>query len=341
MREVNDICQWVEAGEGQSVESLDCIEWELQNFSPVLQPQPSLTPTPTEPFWEVICQYTNTLCTTQKQTYLTNSLLQDIAVFHENDSTKLEDWLTDIETAADLTNESWSKLAKANARGLTHTWVTEAINSDKFWEEIKDLLWLKLCNANIHTYTSHFMDIQLWVKESLAAYIHRFKTEAKRCNFKNDAATIRIFVKGLKSAHSAHIYEKGPPTLTDSISEVEKLNATQQLKAMIIPPSTVNVMSNEEDCCFQCQESGHIAQNCPHIGCYKCNNYGHIVMDCPYRIPPAGMPATHHKSHKNHHARSCLKHHHEDRDRQSQSRSQSHYQRHHRSSHHDLDGGPL
>ena len=39
----------------------------------------------------------------------------------------------------------------------------------------------------------------------------------------------------------------------DAISEVEKLNATQFM-AMIISPSTVNVMLNEEDCCFQCQE---------------------------------------------------------------------------------------
>ena len=36
----------------------------------------------------------------------------------------------DIETAADLTNESWVKLAKAKLRGLTHTLVIEAINSD-------------------------------------------------------------------------------------------------------------------------------------------------------------------------------------------------------------------
>ena len=26
MREINDLCQWVEAGEGQPAESLDCIE---------------------------------------------------------------------------------------------------------------------------------------------------------------------------------------------------------------------------------------------------------------------------------------------------------------------------
>ena len=71
------------------------------------------------------------MCTTQKQSNLTNSLLQDIAVFNEYDSTKLEDWLMDIETAADLTNGSQAKLAKAKSRGLTHTLVMEAINSEK------------------------------------------------------------------------------------------------------------------------------------------------------------------------------------------------------------------
>ena len=98
----------------------------------------------------------------------------------------------DIETATDQTNESQAKLAKAKLRGLTHTLVTEAIKSDNSWEEIKDLLGLKLCNANIYTYTSCFMDIQQQEKESLAAYIHGFKTKAKRCNFTNDAATISI-----------------------------------------------------------------------------------------------------------------------------------------------------
>ena len=169
----------------------------------------------------------------------------------------------DIETTAYVTNKSQAKLAKAKLRGLTHTLVMEAINSDKSWDEIKDLLQLKLCNANIHTYTSHIMEIQQWEKESLAAYIHRLKTEAKRCNFTNDATTIRIFIKRLKNAHSLaiHIYEKGPQKFTDPISEVEKLNAIQQLTATIIQPSTVNMMSHKEDHCFQCQEQGHIAQN--------------------------------------------------------------------------------
>ena len=74
----------------------------------------------------------------------------------------------------------------------------ESIYSEKCWEEIKDLPRLKLCNTNIHTYTSHFMAIQKWEKESLAAYIHQFKTKIKWCNLKNDTTTIRIFVKGLK-----------------------------------------------------------------------------------------------------------------------------------------------
>ena len=99
-----------------------------------------------------MCQYTNTLCTTQKQTHLTNSLLQKITVFNEYESTKLEDWLMDIETAADLTDESWAKLEKAESRGLSHTLVMEAINSDKSWEENKG--FIKNTNCAMLTYIS-------------------------------------------------------------------------------------------------------------------------------------------------------------------------------------------
>ena len=130
MREIYDLHQWVEAGEGQPAEGLDIIEWELQNLSLMLQPQPTSTPTPAEPFKEVIHQYTSTACITQKQTNLTNSLLLDIAVFNEYHSTKLEEWLMDIKVAADLTNESWAKLAKAKLRGLMHwSWKQSALKS--------------------------------------------------------------------------------------------------------------------------------------------------------------------------------------------------------------------
>ena len=138
------------------------------------QTQHTSTQTPTEPMGEVIQQYTDTLCTTQKQTDVTNLPLQDITIFNYNNSSKLEEWLADLETAADLPNESRAKLAKAKSRGLTCTLVTEAINLDKSWKNIQDLLRLKLCNAYNHTYTSHFMDIQQWQSGSLAAYVHRF-----------------------------------------------------------------------------------------------------------------------------------------------------------------------
>ena len=46
----------------------------------------------------------------------------------------------DIEMAADLTSESRARLAKVKLRGLMCTLVTEAITSNKSWDEIKDLL---------------------------------------------------------------------------------------------------------------------------------------------------------------------------------------------------------
>ena len=95
--------------------------------------------------------------------------------------------------------------------------------------------------------------------KSLAVYIHHFKRKAKRCNFTNGAATIRIYVKGLKNTHivATGVYEKGPQTVADAISKVEKLQAAQQLTATLLPPSTVNVMSNEEGRCFQCRVRSH------------------------------------------------------------------------------------
>ena len=221
-REIHTLQQHIEAGEGQPAEGLDhvdCLELELQTLSLTLSMPPTSTPTPTEPFGVVVHQYMDTLCATQKQAHLINSILQDIAVFNEQDTTKLEEWLTDKETAMDLTKESWAKLVKAKSRWLTRTIVMKAIYSENTWDDIKDLLRLKLCNANIHTYTSPFINIQQQKKESLVAYVHQFKTEAKCCNFSNDAATIRIFLKGLKNTQSlvARIYKKDPQTQKDTI----------------------------------------------------------------------------------------------------------------------------
>ena len=127
------------------------------------------------------------------------------------------------------------------------------------------------------------MEIQQKEKESLVAYIHCFKREASRCKFNNDAATIRIFIKWLKNAHTlaTRVYKKEPQSLADAIREVEKLQAAQQLTATLLSSSLVNVMSSDGDKCFQCQASGHMACHSPCIKCFDCDEYGHVAADCP------------------------------------------------------------
>ena len=131
--------------------------------------------------------------------------------------------------ATDILTESCTHLAEAKSHGLTHMLICKATQTGKCWDEIKGILRLKLCNANIHTCTSCFMEIQQKDNETLAAYIHCFKTAAKQCAFDNDTAAIHIFVKGLRDAHStaAKIYEEVPQTLAEVIKLVEKLNVTQ------------------------------------------------------------------------------------------------------------------
>ena len=106
-----------------------------------------------EPLDEALQQYTETLCNAQNRTTLVNTLLQDTTIFNSNDCPQLEDCLIDIETAADLTSEARTKLAQAKSKGLTCMLITKALNSDKSWDEIKDLLHLKICNLDIHTST--------------------------------------------------------------------------------------------------------------------------------------------------------------------------------------------
>ena len=102
-------------------------------------------------------------------------MLQDIPTLNGNDSSQLGDWLTDIETASKLTGKSRTKLAQAKSKGLVRTLILEALTLHKTREEIKDSLHLKLCNSDIHTSISHFIDIQQKEQESLAAYVHHFK----------------------------------------------------------------------------------------------------------------------------------------------------------------------
>ena len=93
-----------------------------------------------DPIENMLDKYTETLCTTQKKTSLESSLLQDIPTLNGQDSSQLEDWLTDIETASELTGESRTKLAQAKSKGLMRTLISEALTAQKNWEEIKDSL---------------------------------------------------------------------------------------------------------------------------------------------------------------------------------------------------------
>ena len=156
--------------------------------------------------------YTDTLCTRRRESNLTTAMLQDISTFDGQDSSKLEDWFMDIETTADVLTESHTCLTEAKSHGLTHTLICEATQTGKCWDEIKGILRSKLCNANIHTYTSRFVEIQQKDNEFLAAYIHHFKTATKQCAFDNDTMAIHIFVKGLRESPTvaSTIYEKDP-----------------------------------------------------------------------------------------------------------------------------------
>ena len=95
---------------------------------------------------------------------------------------------------------------------------------------------------------------------------------------------------------AARIYKRDWQTSKEAITEREKLNAAQQLTTTILPSSMVNMVSKEDDQCFQCQEPGHITWHCPHIRCHECKEYRHIVMDCTNKISPSGTPAQHHKA---------------------------------------------
>ena len=197
--------QFVEDRDNEPREAIHDLEQRLYRLALTL----CQSDTPIE---NVLDRYTKTLCTAQKKTSLESSLLQDIPILNGQDSSQLEDWLTDIETASELTGESRTKLAQAKSRGLVRTFISKALTAQKSWEEIKDSLHLKISNVDIHTSISRFMDIQQTDKESLATYVHRFKWEASRCKFNNDVTIIRIFLKGLKNAHTiaTKVYEKDP-----------------------------------------------------------------------------------------------------------------------------------
>ena len=168
LSETECLKQAVEDRDNDPREAIQQLEQRLNQSTLTLCPS-------SDPIEQVLGKYSKTLCSIQKKTSLGSSLLQDIPTLNGKDSSQLEDWLTYIETASELTGESRTKIAQAKSEGLVRTLISEALTAQKTWEEIKDSLRLKISNADIHTSISHFMDIQQTDKESLATYVHRFK----------------------------------------------------------------------------------------------------------------------------------------------------------------------
>ena len=108
LAEMENIKQFVEEKYRKPRDAIQEIEQRLNDLSLALCQQHS-------PIKNVLDQYTETLCTAQKKTSLENTLLQDIPILNGQDSSQLEDWLTDIESAAELTNKSRTKLAQAKS----------------------------------------------------------------------------------------------------------------------------------------------------------------------------------------------------------------------------------
>ena len=146
--------QTIEDRDNDPRDAIHQLEQKLSQLTLTLHP-------PSEPIEEVLDKHTDTLCNAQKKTSLESSLLQDISTLNGQDSSQLEDWLTDIEMASQLTGESRTKLAQAKLRGLVRTLISEALTSQKTWEEIKDCLHLKL-----QTQTSTCQLATLWTSNN-------------------------------------------------------------------------------------------------------------------------------------------------------------------------------
>ena len=126
---------------------------------------------------------------------LSISVLNDIETFDGKQGHKLDNWLADVENAVAIVEENEVVVAKGKARGLARDLIKE--HESQPWHHIKEQLCNRLNNASIHTYTLRFMEIRQKDSETLTAYIHRFKKEAKHCDFDSHPAKIRIFLKGL------------------------------------------------------------------------------------------------------------------------------------------------
>ena len=123
--------QTIEDRDNDPRDAIHQLEQKLNQLTLTLCP-------PSEPTEEVLDKYTDTSCNAEKKTSSESSLLQDIPTLNGQDSSQLEDWLTDLQMALELTGESRTKLAQAKSRGLVRTLISEALTLHKTLEEIKD-----------------------------------------------------------------------------------------------------------------------------------------------------------------------------------------------------------
>ena len=262
-------------------------------------------------------------------------VLNDIDTFDGKQGHKLDDWLADVENAAAIVEEDEVVVAKGKVRGLARDLIRE--HESQPWHHIKEQLRNCLINASIHIYTSRFMEIQQKDSETLTAYIHRFKKEAKHCDFDSHPAKIRIFFKGLinSSRIAQSVYEKGPTTIEDTIGIVEKISSAQHIAVSFSQNHQISMMKRgpndhhmpnhhhmpNQDC-SNCGQLGHPWFTCPRIICNGCNQCGHIYRHCWERIPLSGT-ASPPENHHNHGRRPSRPQYPTSRrdDRRSQSRS--------------------
>ena len=218
---------------------------------------------------------------------LSISVLNNIDTFDGKQGHKLDDWLADVENAAAIVEEDEVVVAKGKARGLARDLIREHENQP--WHHIKEQLRNCLNNASIHTYTSRFMEIQQKDSETLTAYIHRFKKEAKHCDFDSHPAKIRIFLKGLinSSITTLSVYEQGPTTIEDAIGIVKKISSAQRIAVSFSQNHQISIMKigpndhhtpNQD--CSNCGQLGHPWFTCPCIICDGRNQHGHIYRRC-------------------------------------------------------------
>ena len=150
------------------------------------------------------------------------------------------------------------------------------------------------------------MEIQHKDSETLTAYIHRSKKEAKHCDFDLHPAKIRIFLKGLTNSSriAPSVYEKGPTTIKDAIGIVKKISSAQRIAVSFSQNHQISMMKrgptdHHMPNCSNCGQLGHPWFTCPRIICDGCNQRGHIYRHCWDRIPPsrtASPPKNHHNN---------------------------------------------